>query len=979
MRGGLGRTLLTAFLVLAIVPLSLISWYATQRERYDIQREVTAKLASVATMMETQVRQWVENRQAALALVAALPATQESARVLAANAGECAAPSHCGLRIAEPSRKFRWGTFREGKADCGLRNSERREESRRVLRGQLQALLAQDPAWGHLAVLDSAGRGVLASADEYIGGTDETPSPQTSVFVGEGSPISEHGLLVTQRITSPDQAGEAGDPMSDGADGYIGPSAPWAYRRTRRTVGLLVGALKPGNLVQTMEAVSGLGETGEIYLVDRRGIRWVGADEYIGTPMAVGAGGLRDCAREYTGCGLRIGNMGADEYMGTLMPQGRAVTSAGIQAALAGLDREGLEENYAGVPVIGVYRWIPELNLALVAEQAQEEAFATTDTVTAAVVGATLGVALFTAVIAAVVTQQITRPIVRLTESALNIADGRLETRVPVTSRDEIGILAYVFNRMAGELKTLYDDLEEKVVQRTALLQKANYQIQRRAIQLATTVEVSQAATSILEPEQLLREVVLLIRDRFAYTYVGIYLLSQSTSSSVSWALLQEGVGGNERLAAAKARPVRIADCVIAPVGTRPWVHGAVSTRGADGGPSGEYTEDVGPPVAVGQAVLTGKPSIVRVGSPAGSGGAASSGGADSSEPSRKCGWVNLPESLDLSGRWRVGDEEQAEEVFCSPYIRAELALPLKIGDERQGRMIGVLDILSTDAEDFDADDVSVLQTMANQITIALENARAYAVEREAAKRLRELDHSKRRFLGHMSHELRTPLTNIIGFSRLMLKGIGGPLTEQQVQDVQIIYHNGQHLLGLINDLLDVSQIEAGLMELEFREVSLADLIHSVMSTASALVRDKEIELRQEIAPDLPKVQADEMRIREVLLRLLANAARLTEQGAITVRSWQADSAEGRPQVFVSVSDTSAGIPPEDQERVFEYPNLPEEEMGKWVNGDRSGRFSPAMALSKEFVEMHGGRMWVESAVNKGSTFTFTLPLERET
>ena len=166
-------------------------------------------------------------------------------------------------------------------------------------------------------------------------------------------------------------------------------------------------------------------------------------------------------------------------------------------------------------------------------------------------------------------------------------------------------------------------------------------------------------------------------------------------------------------------------------------------------------------------------------------------------------------------------------------------------------------------------------------------------------------------------------------------------------------------------------------MELEFREVSLADLIHSVMATASALVRDKEIELRQEIAPDLPKVQADEMRIREVLLRLLANAARFTEQGAITVRSWQADNAEGTPQVFVSVSDTSAGIPPEDQERVFEYPNLPER-AGEYTR-ELSGRFSPAMALSKEFVEMHGGRMWVESAVNKGSTFTFTLPLERET
>ena len=115
-----------------------------------------------------------------------------------------------------------------------------------------------------------------------------------------------------------------------------------------------------------------------------------------------------------------------------------------------------------------------------------------------------------------------------------------MEQRVPVTSRDEIGILAYVFNGMAAELKALYDELEEKVAQRTALLQKANYQIQRRAIQLAITVEVSQAATSILEPDQLLREVVQLVHDSFAYSYVGIYLLD----SDGKWASLQEATGG---------------------------------------------------------------------------------------------------------------------------------------------------------------------------------------------------------------------------------------------------------------------------------------------------------------------------------------------------------------------------------------------------------------------------------------------------
>jgi signal transduction histidine kinase len=291
--------------------------------------------------------------------------------------------------------------------------------------------------------------------------------------------------------------------------------------------------------------------------------------------------------------------------------------------------------------------------------------------------------------------------------------------------------------------------------------------------------------------------------------------------------------------------------------------------------------------------------------------------------------------------------------------------LPLKMGDQ----IIGVLDILSTDEDDFNADDVSVLQNVANQITIALENARTYATEREAAKRLRELDRSKRRFLANMSHELRTPLTNIIGFSRLMLKGIGGQLPERLRSDTQIIYHNGQHLLGLINDLLDISHIEAGLMELEFKEVDLAELINSVMATASALVRDKEIELHQEIAPDLPTVQADAARIRQVLLRLLTNAAKFTERGAITIRSWASDG-----EVLVSVSDTGVGIPPEDHERIFQ-----QFEQGSLENGRRPNGAGLGLALSKEFLEMHGGQIRLESKLGQGSTFTLSLPMSQST
>jgi signal transduction histidine kinase/HAMP domain-containing protein len=601
----------------------------------------------------------------------------------------------------------------------------------------------------------------------------------------------------------------------------------------------LTGWLCLDDLVVYLQEVSDLGETGEIYLVD------------------------------------------AD---GRALPQGRVVSSPAIETVLNGEDTEGLYENYAGVPVIGVYRWMPDLGLALVVEQSQEEAFATADSVTTTVVGASLAVALVTAVIAAVVTRQITQPIVRLTKSALTIAEGDLDQQVPVKSRDEIGILTYVFNRMSADLKALYEGLEDKVAQRTALLQSANYQIQRRAIQMQASIEVGQAVTSILDSDQLLEQVVQVVRSRFVYSRVAVYTAN--------------GKGDLLHLRACAGEPEFFSQ--------NSSLHNAMVPVDVPG--------PVGQAFREGETVVEIHPIPITVGPP-------------------------------------------------TSYVNSEIALPLRLGD----RILGVLHVQSTDEEGVDRDDVSVLQNVASQITIALENARAYAAERDAVERLKGLDQSKRRFLSNMSHEFRTPLTNILGFSRLMLKGISGPLTDQQREDLHIVYQDSQHLLGLINDLLDISHIEAGLMELEFQEVDLPQLIHSVMATVSALVRDREVELHQEIAPDIPKVQADMARIRQVLLRLLANAAKFTEEGTITVRAWPTDG-----EVRVSVSDTGVGIQPEDRERIFRR-----FEQGTMENGRRPDGAGLGLALSKEFVEMHGGKIWVESEFGKGSTFTFSLPLDR--
>jgi GAF domain-containing protein len=171
-----------------------------------------------------------------------------------------------------------------------------------------------------------------------------------------------------------------------------------------------------------------------------------------------------------------------------------------------------------------------------------------------------------------------------------------------------------------------------------------------------------------------------------------------------------------------------------------------------------------------------------------------------------------------------VGDDAVRFDNPFLPRTRSEMALPLMVGQ----RVLGVLNVQSTEAAAFDEDDVRVIQSVADQVAVAVENARrhaetvesarAYATEQEAARRLREMDRFKQHFLANMSYELRTPLTNVIGFSRLMLKGIDGPLTELQRNDLEIVYQNSQHLMGLVNDLLDVSRIEAGLVELVFRK-----------------------------------------------------------------------------------------------------------------------------------------------------------------
>lgn len=302
------------------------------------------------------------------------------------------------------------------------------------------------------------------------------------------------------------------------------------------------------------------------------------------------------------------------------------------------------------------------------------------------------------------------------------------------------------------------------------------------------------------------------------------------------------------------------------------------------------------------------------------------------------------------------------------PETRAEAAIPLRIGS----RVIGVIDIQAKMPNAFLEDEISILQTLADQVAVAIDNARSYELSQEAVREMREIDRLKSQFLANMSHELRTPLNSIIGFSRVILKGIDGPVTELQQQDLTAIYNSGQHLLGLINDILDLAKIEAGKMELAFDEVNITDVTNSVLSTMAGLVKDKPIQMKSYIEPNLPTVRADAIRVRQVMINLLSNAAKFTDEGDIKVEVLMHNGSAGQKEVKISVTDTGPGISEQDQKKLFQAFSQVDDSPTRKTGGTGLG-----LSICQQLIQMHGGQIWVESEVGKGSTFHFTLPFYR--
>jgi signal transduction histidine kinase len=300
--------------------------------------------------------------------------------------------------------------------------------------------------------------------------------------------------------------------------------------------------------------------------------------------------------------------------------------------------------------------------------------------------------------------------------------------------------------------------------------------------------------------------------------------------------------------------------------------------------------------------------------------------------------------------------------VLAQLGYRSVLAVPLL----REDRILGALTVWRKEAGSFSSEIVNLLQTFATQSALAIQNARLFREIEDKSRQIEAANRHKSEFLANMSHELRTPLNAIIGFSEVLGERMFGELNEKQAEYTEDILSSGRHLLSLINEILDLSKVEAGRMELEVATFDLPLAIDNARTFVRERATKHGINLDVTVDERLGDFVGDERKIKQILLNLLSNAVKFTpEGGRIGINARQADGA-----VEISVSDTGIGIAPEDQAKIFEE--------FRQVGGDYAHKKEGTglgLTLAKKFVELHGGKIWVESEFGKGSKFTFTLPM----